>query len=1859
MKNQIPRKGPNIILLLAIAGITFLSLLSNPCPAQTKPNTTGYTELLKQADQALAAKDYATALMLFEKASFAKPELKYASEKITEINTILDENKGSRAILFEDLIIKAENFFKIKDYPGAKAEYQKALSIDPSAQFPKDRLKQISAVYTDPADQEYFNDAVANGDRSLAAKDFDKAVLFYETALAVKPDAKAVKDKITNTKKQQSEFKIKAEQSAKIIAAADKLLQAEKRAEALAEYKKALELTPANQHAAAKISEIEKYLADTKTLQDTYDKSIEQADQFYINRDFASARLKYQEALKSKPEARYPKEMLEKTKSGESQLQSDQQKYEAALASAENLFNTGDYEAALIGFKSALSINPAETYPKTRITEIEKLITERTSRKEAYEIAIKNGDQSLGEKKYDPALSHYRNALSLLPGEAYPKQKIDEITALVALQKSLDENYKKSIADADKLFTQNSYAESIVAYTKALELKPDETYPQQKITEAQNQLALFKSKDENYASAIKSADTYFAEQKYDEALAEYKQAITIKPSEKYPQDKSAEISKILAKRKTDADKYTVAISKGDKALETANYPLALTSYQEALALKPSEQYPQDKIAEINAAVSAQKITDEKYNTAIKTGDQLFANKEYNPASAAYTEASELKKNEKYPQDQLAKINKILSEERSSDENYTRAITEGDANFADQKLAEAITSYKTASGIKPAESYPKSQIEKINTLIAEQKKLAVDYAAAIASADKLFTAAKYDDAIADYRKALDLKPSEKYPSDKITEAEKMIADAKALQESYDKAVADGDTYFSTKDLTNSLASFKNANSIKPSETYPKQKITEIQAILDKDKAEGQRYQEAIAQADKLFTEEKYQAALEPYQRASGIKPGETYPKDQVTKINQLIAEQKKLDEDYQKLITDADVQFKATKYEDARSLYVNAGALKPAEKMPKDKIAEIDALLADLLNKEQSFAKHINDGDTRFSEKQYTEAISSYNSALKIKPAETYPKSQIEKINTLIAEQKKLAVDYAAAIASADKLFTAAKYDDAIADYRKALDLKPSEKYPSDKITEAEKMIADAKALQESYDKAVADGDTYFSTKDLTNSLASFKNANSIKPSETYPKQKITEIQAILDKDKAEGQRYQEAIAQADKLFTEQKYEAALDPYQRASDIKPAETYPKDQITKINQLIADQKKLDENYQKLITDADVQFKATKYEDARSLYVNAGALKPAEKLPKDRIAEIDGLLAGIQQKELNYTNSIKEADAFFSDRKYTDAIVSYNNALAVKPAESYPKSQVEKINILLAEQKKLDSDYLTILAAADKLFDENKYSEAITDYRKALTLKPSEKYPSDKITESEKLIADLKALQQTYDKAVAEGDKKLTEKDYENALIAFKNANTAKPSETYPPQKITEIQTILDKNKAENDRYNEAIAAADKFFTGEKYREALEPYQRANTIKPAEKYPQEQIDRINQFLAEQNKLDEDYQKLITDATVFLKNEKYNEARNLYTNAGVLKPSEQLPKDKIAEIDTILAGIKLKEENYTKAINTASEQYGAKKLSAAIKSYEEALGIKPAEKYPQERITAIKSEIKAIDDKYSEAITLGDSKLASKELMEAMNAYQNALEIKPSEEYPKTKLAEINTALAAQKEELEKMYASYIADGDRLAVAKDYSAARSAFTKATGIKPTETYPKQRITEINKITEEIELAQKAEYTKALGEADKLYNSKIFDQAIDAYEAASQINQDDPYPLQQISVIRKYMSDHAIQDLFADVFIITEGTEKKFTFSSIEPRLRKNNYILLKARSAGKSAPKVYLNYGKDNQKNGGIVLRSLDKNEIKDYLIRISVQDKWYREDNNWISLFVETGDIEISKVQIAAGDE
>ena len=107
-------------------------------------------------------------------------------------------------------------------------------------------------------------------------------------------------------------------------------------------------------------------------------------------------------------------------------------------------------------------------------------------------------------------------------------------------------------------------------------------------------------------------------------------------------------------------------------------------------------------------------------------------------------------------------------------------------------------------------------------------------------------------------------------------------------------------------------------------------------------------------------------------------------------------------------------------------------------------------------------------------------------------------------------------------------------------------------------------------------------------------------------------------------------------------------------------------------------------------------------------------------------------------------------------------------------------------------------------------------------------------------------------------------------------------------------------------------------------------------------------------------------------------------------------------------------------------------------------------------------------------------MDTKYQSAITKADGAFNSKDYASAKTAYSDALGIKPNEAYPKTKLTEINKLIAdaGKQKELDVKYQAAITKGDGAFSSKDYAAAKTAYTEASGIKPNEVYPKTKITE-------------------------------------------------------------------------------------------------------------------------------------------------------------------------------------
>ncbi len=111
-------------------------------------------------------------------------------------------------------------------------------------------------------------------------------------------------------------------------------------------------------------------------------------------------------------------------------------------------------------------------------------------------------------------------------------------------------------------------------------------------------------------------------------------------------------------------------------------------------------------------------------------------------------------------------------------------------------------------------------------------------------------------------------------------------------------------------------------------------------------------------------------------------------------------------------------------------------------------------------------------------------------------------------------------------------------------------------------------------------------------------------------------------------------RYQETIATADSAFQAKDYDMAKSLYKDAKVIKPDESYPDQQISKVEQILR-QQETDRKYREAINRADNLFNAGNYQEARPEFQSASSLKPGETYPKQKIREIDAMLAKEQEK------------------------------------------------------------------------------------------------------------------------------------------------------------------------------------------------------------------------------------------------------------------------------------------------------------------------------------------------------------------------------------------------------------------------------------------------------------------------------------------------------------------------------------------------------------------------------------------------------------------------------------------------
>jgi len=152
--------------------------------------------------------------------------------------------------------------------------------------------------------------------------------------------------------------------------------------------------------------------------------------------------------------------------------------------------------------------------------------------------------------------------------------------------------------------------------------------------------------------------------------------------------------------------------------------------------------------------------------------------------------------------------------------------------------------------------------------------------------------------------------------------------------------------------------------------------------------------------------------------------------------------------------------------------------------------------------------------------------------------------------------------------------------------------------------------------------------------------------------------------------------------------------------------------------------------------------------------------------------------------------------------------------------------------------------------------------------------------------------------------------------------------------------------------------------------------------------------------------------------------------------------------------------------------------------------------------------------------------------------------------------------------------------------------------------------------------------------------------------------SKNYDKAIELYNKAIEVNTGNPYPSDKILEIGEILKANRIVELVSSTITINSNDSKRFEFEPVDVAVRRGNYILIKARNLSEKRFLLYVSYGSNNSRNGSFTVSVPNNGKTNDFIIRIGAQYKWFSDDNTWIEVIPENGNIEISEMQITKGN-
>ena len=485
---------------------------------------------------------------------------------------------------------------------------------------------------------------------------------------------------------------------------------------------------------------------------------------------------------------------------------------------------------------------------------------------------------------------------------------------------------------------------------------------------------------------------------------------------------------------------------------------------------------------------------------------------------------------------------------------------------------------------------------------------------------------------------------------------------------------------------------------------------------------------------------------------------------------------------------------------------------------------------------ESYESLMRSGNSKFAAKDYISAKTYYEMALKQRPKDAAAQSKLnETLVKIQADSERQEVFYSH-LDAGDALNAQSRYEEALAEYDKALAIFPDDKYVGSQANAIRDLLQERKDKQDAYDTAIAQGNTLLEEENFDAAIMQFEIAKDIFPNDNLPKERIAEARRLQSVYNEKVSRFNTLIEEANNLSLRKNYDAAIQKLTQALEIFPNDGMV---IAKLRDLTG-AKDVNDRYNAFIAEADRLYENKAYKDAKTQYQGALGIVAGDAYATEMLSRLDPLIAQQDAEEAARIAAEEEAARLAAEaeaariaaEEEAARLAAEQEAARIAAEEAARKAAEEEAARLAAAEAaeaERQARIQDILGAANGLFAEEKYVDAKQKYQEVFTIDAGNAMATAKIAEIDNILAQIAAAEEAarleqeriaeaerlererieslrpqYNAFIKEGDKQFASKTFDKAVEAYTKAEELNIGETYPTEMIARINKIIEDNK-----------------------------------------------------------------------------------------------------------------------------------------------------------------------------------------------------------------------------------------------------------------------------------------------------------------------------------------------------------------------------------------------------------------------------------------------------------------------